>query len=49
MFEHCLLTHLQLNPLIDQINQLYDEFKQFDGTNLLSTIGRMAKEISSND
>ncbi|UJR27261.1 hypothetical protein I4U23_008556 [Adineta vaga] len=30
MFEHSLSTHLQLNPLIDQVNQIQDQLKGID-------------------
>jgi len=29
MFEHCLLIHLQLYPLIDEVNQINTQFKKF--------------------
>jgi hypothetical protein len=34
MFEHSLATHLQLNPLIDQVNQMQDQMKALDQTNI---------------
>ncbi|CAF1568343.1 unnamed protein product [Adineta ricciae] len=30
MFQHSLATHLQLNPLIDQVNQIQDQLKGLD-------------------
>jgi hypothetical protein len=30
MFEHCLLIHLQLYPVIDEVNQINTQFKKLN-------------------